>query len=550
MTLFRNMRPEQSIATVRASVMVYNEEQKKWIHSGTSPGLSKVDLYHHFANQSFRVVGRKLQDHEVSINCAVLKGLKYNQATPTFHQWRDNKQVYGLNFSNRDEGSKFSAAMTKALEVLYSGGQIKIPWPHQEIQEDFKENFYEQQREINNFNNMKRQEMFDRDSVSVYSQDQEEGGESLYEEYHSENDYYDQQDRIYEDRKYLPLVEQPRSYFNRQGTYGSFRQRRDGVPGYQLPHQPHETRHAQDPYGQEREQYHPEFQAMRSSYSEPEHRPQHSIPSSSDIYESKSEIEDFYRQRTMSASPTSLNQPGQCLGPAQQFAGQKLSPKNRSPQYSPQPIPVAPPSVAPPPPPPPPPPPIPPPPPMPPMYAIKSPIVGLAEGLQSFKLKSTESDNSNSTGMVGVTSKKGGNMASMMDEMQKTLAKRRQRVETVKTEVGGEDGQSSQDGHSEGSPSLALKERTPAKFNLKGLLDSPKLNSSASLSKLQVVSGSRGLELVKNKEGSKVGTSTVELEAVKQEILKEMREEISKAKLEIIDIIRQELSRSRSDSDC
>jgi hypothetical protein len=30
---------------------------------------------------------------QVVINCAILKGLKYNQATPTFHQWRDNKQV-------------------------------------------------------------------------------------------------------------------------------------------------------------------------------------------------------------------------------------------------------------------------------------------------------------------------------------------------------------------------------------------------------------------------------------------------------------------------
>ena len=30
---------------------------------------------------------------KVVINCAILKGLKYNQATPTFHQWRDNKQV-------------------------------------------------------------------------------------------------------------------------------------------------------------------------------------------------------------------------------------------------------------------------------------------------------------------------------------------------------------------------------------------------------------------------------------------------------------------------
>ena len=51
------------------------------------------------------------------INCAILKGLKYNQATPTFHQWRDNKQVYGLNFSNKDDADVFATAMLKSLEV-------------------------------------------------------------------------------------------------------------------------------------------------------------------------------------------------------------------------------------------------------------------------------------------------------------------------------------------------------------------------------------------------------------------------------------------------
>ena len=51
------------------------------------------------------------------INCAILKGLKYNQATPTFHQWRDNKQVYGLNFSSKDDAEIFAAAMLRSLEV-------------------------------------------------------------------------------------------------------------------------------------------------------------------------------------------------------------------------------------------------------------------------------------------------------------------------------------------------------------------------------------------------------------------------------------------------
>ena len=58
------------------------------------------------------------------INCAILKGLKYNQATPTFHQWRDNKQVYGLNFSGKDDAEIFAAAMLRALEVITGSADL------------------------------------------------------------------------------------------------------------------------------------------------------------------------------------------------------------------------------------------------------------------------------------------------------------------------------------------------------------------------------------------------------------------------------------------
>ncbi|CAG0915952.1 unnamed protein product [Notodromas monacha] len=114
-------RNEQSIASARASVMVYDDVLRKWIPSGSSSGLSKVHIYQHMANFTFRVVGRKLQDHEVVINCSVLKTLKYNQATPTFHQWRDSKQsVYGLNFSSKEDADNFAAAMQHAIQVLNS----------------------------------------------------------------------------------------------------------------------------------------------------------------------------------------------------------------------------------------------------------------------------------------------------------------------------------------------------------------------------------------------------------------------------------------------
>jgi len=57
---------------------------------------------------------------QVVINCAILKGFKYNQATPTFHQWRDSRQVYGLNFGSKEEADGFAQAMFAALDVLSS----------------------------------------------------------------------------------------------------------------------------------------------------------------------------------------------------------------------------------------------------------------------------------------------------------------------------------------------------------------------------------------------------------------------------------------------
>jgi len=135
----------------------------------------------------------------------------------------------------------------------------------------------------------------------------------------------------------------------------------------------------------------------------------------------------------------------------------------------------------------------------------------------------------------------------MMDEMQKTLARRRQKVEAKAEEEEKVDSEKGRE--TEIKPESPVKDVASAKLKLQELFGSPKLNTTASLSKLEVVNGNRGLELVKNRDTTKVGTTTVELEAVKQEILKEMRDEISKAKMEIIDIIRAELHRSRNESD-
>lgn len=112
---------EQSICQARASVMVYDDTSKKWVPiKPGQQGFSRINIYHNTTNNTFRVVGVKLQDQQVVINYSIVKGLKYNQATPTFHQWRDARQVYGLNFASKEEATTFSNAMLFALNVLSS----------------------------------------------------------------------------------------------------------------------------------------------------------------------------------------------------------------------------------------------------------------------------------------------------------------------------------------------------------------------------------------------------------------------------------------------
>uniref|UniRef100_A0A0D9RDD3 Ena/VASP-like protein n=1 Tax=Chlorocebus sabaeus TaxID=60711 RepID=A0A0D9RDD3_CHLSB len=146
---------EQSICQARASVMVYDDTSKKWVPiKPGQQGFSRINIYHNTASNTFRVVGVKLQDQQrseqkgqysesedlgsdydsissyfkVVINYSIVKGLKYNQATPTFHQWRDARQVYGLNFASKEEATTFSNAMLFALNIMNSqeGGQFSM----------------------------------------------------------------------------------------------------------------------------------------------------------------------------------------------------------------------------------------------------------------------------------------------------------------------------------------------------------------------------------------------------------------------------------------
>uniref|UniRef100_A0A803JE44 Vasodilator-stimulated phosphoprotein n=1 Tax=Xenopus tropicalis TaxID=8364 RepID=A0A803JE44_XENTR len=127
---------ETPLVTARANVMVYDDSSKKWVAAGTgAQGPSRVQIFHNPTTQAYRVVGRKMQDQQVVINCPLVRGLKYNQATPNFHQWRDSRQVWGLNFANKEEAGQFAVGITQALDALETGASTRIPQNGPKVEE-------------------------------------------------------------------------------------------------------------------------------------------------------------------------------------------------------------------------------------------------------------------------------------------------------------------------------------------------------------------------------------------------------------------------------
>jgi enabled protein len=110
-----NNPKEDILISCKATAMIYNDAQKKWLHCASN-GPAKIQLLYSSDTQTYRIVGRQIQDHEVVLNHSISKGIKYNQATPTFHQWRDQSCVYGLNFSSKLDAQEFGTTMMKILE--------------------------------------------------------------------------------------------------------------------------------------------------------------------------------------------------------------------------------------------------------------------------------------------------------------------------------------------------------------------------------------------------------------------------------------------------
>lgn len=56
--------------------MIYNNDIKKWEHAGGAQGMSRVHVYFNPGSDSYRIVGRKVNDNEVSVLSVYVKSIK------------------------------------------------------------------------------------------------------------------------------------------------------------------------------------------------------------------------------------------------------------------------------------------------------------------------------------------------------------------------------------------------------------------------------------------------------------------------------------------
>ncbi|XP_048699282.1 protein enabled homolog isoform X13 [Caretta caretta] len=593
---------EQSICQARAAVMVYDDTNKKWVPAGGSTGFSRVHIYHHTGNNTFRVVGRKIQDHQVVINCAIPKGLKYNQATQTFHQWRDARQVYGLNFGSKEDANVFASAMMHALEVLNSqetGPTLprqnsQLPpqvqnGPSQEELEIQRRQLQEQQRQKElererlDRERMERErlerERLERERLERERLEQEQLERERQERERQERLERERQERERQDRERLERLERERQERERQEQLEREqleweRERRISNAGpTPLPPPPPPP----PPL--------PSFPPV--SLSGPQTSPSPSSPNAS-TPSSKPSVLPSPSAATPASVENSLNSvlgDSSASEPVLQAASQLIEPPTQQgviqgppapppppplppgpaqssaaipPPPGPPPPPPLPPSGPPPPPPLPSqvPPPVPPPPPAPPLptsgFSMGSmsedsrPLTGLAAALAGAKLRKVSRSEESSSSSGGASSKTdtvrgngplplGG--SGLMEEMSALLARRRRIAEKGSTEP-----EQKEDKTEESEPSTSKPSST----------STPELTRKP-WERTNTVNGSKSPVISRPKSTPSGQTSAngvqsegLDYDRLKQDILDEMRKELTKLKEELIDAIRQELSKSNT----
>ncbi|KAF7636168.1 WH1 domain-containing protein [Meloidogyne graminicola] len=106
-------------------------------------GLSSIKLIKSTNEAIYRIIAIRNMDNKRIVDQVIFHRLKYKEATPSFHQWRnEHKQVIGLSFANTQEARHFYSGVRQALDSVVNFQQqfVTVPTTNQDIMEDKRTN--------------------------------------------------------------------------------------------------------------------------------------------------------------------------------------------------------------------------------------------------------------------------------------------------------------------------------------------------------------------------------------------------------------------------
>jgi len=120
---------ERPIFFARAVVYYFDTAKKNWTPTAVN-GFCRVDMYENPTNNTYRVIGRGINDtSQIVINSVVTKDTTYSKPSEMFGQWSDSKYIYGLNFPSKEEATTFGSSFEGVINKLKGGATPAPPQP-------------------------------------------------------------------------------------------------------------------------------------------------------------------------------------------------------------------------------------------------------------------------------------------------------------------------------------------------------------------------------------------------------------------------------------
>ncbi|XP_051868586.1 sprouty-related, EVH1 domain-containing protein 2-like [Pristis pectinata] len=117
--------PDHDSYIVRVNAVVMTRDDSGWLPQ-EGGGLSRVGVCKAIqpegtGRSEFLILGERLKDKLIVLECFLKKDLVYTKATPTFHHWMVDNRKFGLTFHSPADARAFDRGVRKAIEDLTEG---------------------------------------------------------------------------------------------------------------------------------------------------------------------------------------------------------------------------------------------------------------------------------------------------------------------------------------------------------------------------------------------------------------------------------------------